>query len=745
MRKTPEPAMPTKVAASYPTSGHATDVTTMATNLAQPPCRAVPTPPDLEDPKLYVNRELSWLHFNARVLEEAEDAENPLLERVKFLSIFSSNLDEFFMIRISGLREQLSGGVLEAPPDGMTTSEQLAAVRQETLRQFTRFSDCYRNDVLEKLKAQGIHVLRYKALQSKQRQLLRGYFSKEIFPALTPLAFDPSHPFPHISNLSLNLAVVGTDPERGECFARVKIPDIFPRLVRVPSEDMVSESDHLGLTESSADNFVWIEEVVAANLTLLFPGITITAAYPFRITRDADFEIEEDEAADLLASIEKQVDNRHFGSVVRLEIDQATPDHIRDILIRNLSLAPYQVYAQDLPLGLSSLMELLRIDRPDLKYPPFLPAVPECLNKNESLFSVIRREDVVLYHPYDSFTPVVDFVREAATDPHVLTIKQTLYRVGSNSPIVEALMEARQNGKQVAVLLELKARFDEENNIEWTRKLEDEGVHVVYGVLGLKTHAKMCLVVRREEGGIRRYVHLGTGNYNPVTSRMYTDVSFFTCDAAMGADVSDLFNSLTGYSRKDAYTKLLVAPQLMRRQILERIEREIQRQKDKGDGYLAFKMNALVDKPCIQALYRASQAGVTIDLQVRSVCGLRPGIPGISDTITVTSVVGRFLEHARLYYFRNGGEEELFLGSADLMPRNLDRRVEILFPIESSQLRKEIVEDLLQVALQDTVKSRQLLSNGHSTRLPLLPGQAPMNSQEWFLGHWSSRHAKGSV
>lgn len=744
MKKTPEPAIPTKAAASSPTGGHATEVTTMATNLAQPPCRAVPTPPDLEDPKLYVNRELSWLQFNARVLEEAEDVENPLLERVKFLSIFSSNLDEFFMIRISGLREQLSGGVLEAPPDGMTTSEQLTAVRQETLRQFTRFSDCYRNDVLEKLKAQGIHVLRYKELQSKQRQLLRGYFSKEIFPALTPLAFDPSHPFPHISNLSLNLAVVGTDLERGECFARVKIPDIFPRLVRVPSEDMVSESDQLGLTESSADNFVWIEEVVAANLNLLFPGITITAAYPFRITRDADFEIEEDEAADLLASIEKQVDNRHFGSAVRLEIDQATPDHIRDIVIRNLSLAPYQVYAQDLPLGLSSLMELLRIDRPDLKYPPFLPAVPECLNKNESLFSVIRREDVVLYHPYDSFTPVVDFVREAATDPHVLTIKQTLYRVGSNSPIVEALMEARQNGKQVAVLLELKARFDEENNIEWTRKLEDEGVHVVYGVLGLKTHAKMCLVVRREEGGIRRYVHLGTGNYNPVTSRMYTDVSFFTCDAAMGADVSDLFNSLTGYSRKDAYTKLLVAPQLMRRQILERIEREIQRQKDKGDGYLAFKMNALVDKPCIQALYRASQAGVTIDLQIRSVCGLRPGIPGISDTITVTSVVGRFLEHARLYYFRNGGEEELFLGSADLMPRNLDRRVEILFPIESSQLRKEIVEDLLQVALRDTVKSRQLLSNGHSTRLPLLPGQAPMNSQEWFLGHWSSRHAKGS-
>lgn len=727
----------------YPTRSDATEVTTMAANPAQ--LNAVSAPPDLDDPKLYLNRELSWLQFNARVLEEAEDSETPLLERVKFLSIFSSNLDEFFMIRISGLREQLSGGVLEAPPDGMTTSEQLAAVRQEVLRQLERFSDCCRNDVLPKLKAQGIHVLRYNELQPKQRQLLRGYFSKEIFPALTPLAFDPAHPFPHISNLSLNLAVVGTDPERGECFARVKIPDVFPRLVRIPSEDMVTESDQLGLTDMAADNFVWLEEIVAANLNLLFPGITILAAYPFRITRDADFEIEEDEAADLLASIEEQVDNRHFGSAVRLEIDQATPEHIRDILIRNLSLAPYQVYTQDLPLGLSSLMELTRIERPDLKYPPFLPVVPEPLNKNESLFSIIRREDVVLYHPYDSFTPVVDFVREAANDPHVLAIKQTLYRVGANSPIVEALMEARQNGKQVAVLLELKARFDEENNIEWTRKLEDEGVHVVYGVLGLKTHAKMCLVVRREEEGIRRYVHLGTGNYNPVTSRMYTDISFFTCNPAMGADVTDLFNSLTGYSRKDAYAKLLVAPQSMRRHILERIEREIQRQQDKGDGYLAFKMNALVDKPCIQALYRASQAGVRIDLQVRGVCGLRPGIPGISETITVTSVVGRFLEHARLYYFRNGGQEELLLGSADLMPRNLDRRVEILFPIELPHLRKRLMEDLFQVALRDNVKARQLLSTGHYTRLRPEPHHAPMNSQEWFLENWNGRHAKDSL
>ena len=698
---------------------------------------AAPTP-DLDDPKLYLNRELSWLQFNARVLEEAEDHGNPLLERVKFLSIFSSNLDEFFMIRVSGLREQLSGGVLEGPPDGMTTSEQLAAVRQESLRQLARFSDCWQNDLLPKLNARDVYVLRYHQLQPKQQQLLRGYFSKEIFPALTPLAFDPSHPFPHISNLSLNLAVEGKDPERGECFARVKIPDIFPRLVRIPNEDMVSETDPFGLPDSGANNFVWIEDVVAANLDLLFPGITILAAYLFRVTRDADFEIEEDEAADLLASIEEQVDNRHFGSVIRLEIDQATPDHIRDILIRNLSLAPYQVYAQDLPLGLSSLMELTRIDRPDLKYPPFVPEIPDFLNKKESLFSVIRRGDVVLYHPYDSFTPVVDFVREAASDPHVLAIKQTLYRVGANSPIVEALMEARVNGKQVAVLLELKARFDEENNIEWARKLEDEGIHVVYGVLGLKTHAKMCLVIRRDEDSIRRYVHLGTGNYNPVTSRMYTDLSFLTCDPTTGADVADLFNSLTGYSRKHSYAKLLVAPQLMREQILERIEREMQRHRDNGDGYLAFKMNALVDTQCIQALYRASKAGVTIDLQIRGVCGLRPGIPGISETITVTSVVGRFLEHARLYYFRNGGQEELFLGSADLMPRNLDRRVELLFPIESPQLRRVLVEDLMHVALHDNVKARTLLPNGEYTRLQPAPERAILNSQDWFLENWKS-------
>lgn len=713
----------------------------MPTSPAPTQVKIAPEPVDLDTPRLYINRELSWLQFNSRVLEEAEDIELPLLERVKYLSIFSSNLDEFFMIRISGLRQQLTGGVLEAPPDGMTPSEQISAVRQELMGQLTRFSRCWQHDLLPKLELSGIHVLRYNQLQPKQRQLLRRYFSREIFPTLTPLAFDPAHPFPHISNLSFNLAVVAKDPERGECFARVKIPNTFPRLLRIPNEDMVTESEQLGLTELAENNFVWLEEVVAANIGLLFPGLKIIAAYPFRITRDADFEVEEDEAADLLETIEEQIDQRHFGSVVRLEIDQSTPDSIREVLVRNLNLAPYQVYTQDLPLGLSNLMELTKIERPDLKFPPFLPAIPDILQKGESLFSTIRREDVLLYHPYDNFMPVVDSLREAASDSNVLAIKQTLYRVGSNSAIVDALMEARQNGKQVAVLFELKARFDEENNIEWARKLEAEGVHVVYGVLGLKTHAKMCLVVRRDEDGIRRYIHLGTGNYNPVTSRMYTDLSFFTCHPAVGADVSDLFNALTGYSRKATYNKLLVAPRMMREQILERINREIVHQQTGLDGRIVFKMNALADKSCIQALYRASQSGVIIDLQIRGVCGLRPGIPGVSDNITVTSIVGRFLEHARMYYFRNGGQDEVFLGSADLMPRNLDGRVEVLFPVESARLRETLLHDLLEIYLRDNVKTRRLCADGRYERLQPGPQVTPLNAQDWMLNH----RGKGSA
>ncbi len=688
---------------------------------------------NLEDPKLYLNRELSWLEFNTRVLEEAEDHSNPLLERIKFLAIFFNNLDEFFMIRISGLREQLSSGVQEASLDGTSPSEQLGKIREVLLNSFRRISQCLQQELLPNLEETGIHILSYEDIKPKQRGLLRRYFRKEIFPALTPLAFDPSHPFPHISNLTLNLAVVANDPDRGECFARIKVPSNFSRLIPIPHEHQVEEDQVLGReNEQEATNFVWLEDIIAANLDLLFPGVAVQAAYFFRITRDADFEIEEDEAGDLLAAIEEQIDLRQYGSVVRLELAQDTPDFIKDILVRNLTLAPYQVYTYDFRLGLSNLMELASIERSDLKYPPLYPSGLGEPGSKESLFSLIKKEDILLHHPYDSFTPVVDFIRQAALDPKVLAIKQTLYRVGSNSPVVSALMEARQNGKQVAVLLELKARFDEENNIEWARKLEDEGVHVVYGVLGLKTHAKVCMVVRRETEGIYRYLHLGTGNYNPTTSRIYTDFSFFTCDKVMGEDVTDLFNALTGYSKKDTYAKLLVAPGGIREQLLARIDREMARQQEHHDGYLVFKMNSMVDKACIQALYRASQAGVKIDLFIRGMCGLRPGIPGLSETISVTSHVGRFLEHSRCFYFRNGGNDELFIGSADLMTRNLDRRVELLFPIENPELRRHIVDNILMPYLKDNTQGRRLESDGSYTRITPKNGDHPFHIQDWF-------------
>ncbi len=695
---------------------------------------------DLDDPYLYINRELSWLQFNWRVLEEALDERHPLLERVKFLAIFATNLDEFFMIRVSGLRRQVTGGVLEIPPDGMTPSEQLAAMHQTLTVHLARQAACWQQDLVPKLQQAGIRFQRYQDLQPQQRAFFQRYFEREVLPILTPLAFDPTHPFPHISNLSFNLAVVVNDPQRGEGFARVTVEDVFPRLVRIPDEDQVGQYEPRGLMEGLTNTFVWMEEIIAAHLPMLFPGVDVVAAYPFRVTRDADLEIEDDEASDLLTAMEEQMGMRQFGSVVRLEVDQTMPDAVRDVLTRNLHVVPSQVYTVDRPLGMADLMELLHMDRPDLKDPPFLPALPQpLLKKTPSIFEVMRRQDLLLYQPYDSFMPVVDFVSAAARDPQVLAIKQTLYRVGENSPIVEALMEAREHHKQVAVLVELKARFDEEHNIAWSRALEQAGVHVVYGVLGLKTHAKMCLVVRREPDGLRRYVHMSTGNYNPATGRIYTDLSYFTCDPALGADVADLFNALTGYSRQETYHKLLVAPITMRQQLLARIARETERQRQHGDGYLAFKMNALVDKACIQALYRASQAGVKIDLQVRGICCLRPGIPGLSDTITVTSIVGRFLEHARIYYFRNGGEEEVWLGSADLMPRNLERRVELLFPVDDPRLRQVIVQDVLHIHLHDNVQARRLLSDGSYERLSAPPDTEGVNAQAWLLHHWKTR------
>ena len=693
---------------------------------------------DLDDPGIFINRELSWLRFNERVLEEAWDESHPLLERVKFLAIFASNLDEFFMVRVSGLRRQLAAGIQEAANDNLNPAEQLMEIRKLLASYLPKQIECWKKDLLPKLGQAGIHVLDYVQLQKKQKELMRKYFEQEIFPILTPLAFDPGHPFPHISNLSLNLAVVVKDPKQGERFARLKIPDSLPRLVPLPEEEQADEVVYSSLIKSKTNSYVWLEQVIAANLDLLFPGLKVGAAFTFRITRDADLEIEEDEASDLLSSIEEGVENRDFGQTVRLEVDAATPERIREILTRNLNIEPYLVYSRENPIGLRDLWELVKIDRPDLKDPVFMPTVPRAIVKGKSLFDCIRERDILLYHPYDSFMPVLDFIREAANDPNVLAIKQTLYRLGPNPPIVEILKDARRNGKQVAVLVELKARFDEENNIAWARALEDEGVHVVYGLIGLKTHAKITLVVRKEQNGIVRYAHLSTGNYNTVTSRIYADIGYFTADKDITTDVSDLFNALTGYSRKEKYRKILVAPKLLRDEFISRIEREIKHHLEKGNGHLAFKMNALVDKQCIRALYRASQAGVKIDLNVRGICCLKPGVPGLSDNIRVTSIVGRFLEHARIYYFRNNGDEEVLLGSADLMPRNLDRRVELLFPVLDSRIKKMVVENILPQHLNDNVKARELLPDGNYQKVIPAKGAEPLNSQQWLIEHRGS-------
>ncbi len=670
---------------------------------------------------LFINRELSWLRFNLRVLEEAFDRRRPLLERVKFLAIFANNLDEFFMIRIAGLYRQLQAGAGNLSQDGLSPWEQLNNLNEELLPVLERSAALWSKALQPALWFKGIRLYHFERLNTAQRRHVRDYFAKAIFPALTPLAFDPGHPFPHISNLSLNLALVVSDPESGaERFARLKVPDTFPRLLPLPAP------------ETAGCELVWLEEVIAANADLLFPGMRLDAVYPFRITRDADLTIEEDEASDLLATVQESVGLRQFGSAIRLEIHHGMPQRIRRLLLENLGLRPEQLYTFRCPLGLSSLMELTKLDRAELKDPPLVQRTPKFLQRPASIFPLIQERDLLLYHPYDSFQPVVELVREAASDPQVLAIKQTLYRVGPNSPIIDALLQARENGKQVAVLVELKARFDEENNINWAQALEQAGVHVVYGLVGLKTHAKMCLVVRREADGIRRYVHLGTGNYNTVTSKVYSDLSFFTCNPLFGADASNLFNALTGYARQPAYHKLILAPLALRDQLIRRIEREIAWHRQEGGGYLAFKMNGLVDPECIKALYRASQAGVRVELQVRSICCLRPGIAGISENIRVSSIVGRFLEHARIYCFGNGGAPEILLGSADLMPRNLDRRVELLFPVEDPVL-KAAVQTILRIHLQDNQQARRLLANGCYERINPSGNDPVINSQQWLV------------
>ena len=646
----------------------------------------------------FLNRELSWLEFDSRVLALAEDPARPLLERVKFVAIYAQNLDEFFQIRVSGLEEQVEAGVAATTPDGMTPHEQLVAIREQVVALQERADSLVLGDLLPALEKERIRVVHWEQLSGEDREFLGRRFRERIFPVLTPLSVDPSHPFPYISNLSLNLAAAIRDPVTGERrFARVKIPPLLPRFTDLPD----------------GERFVPLEQIVAAHLDQLFPGMDIVEVHVFRVSRDADVEVEEDEADDLLAAIETVLQRRQRGATaIRLEIDPTMSEEMRQLLMRELGVDESQVYVGEWLLALGDMWFFPGLDRPDLKDEPWSPVTPGPLQSAEGspdVFEAIRRGDILVHHPYDSFSASVEaFVEQAARDPEVLAIKQTLYRTSSDSPIIHSLVRAAQAGKQVVALVELKARFDELANITFARTLETAGVHVVYGVVGLKTHAKTCLVVRREGAGVRRYAHIGTGNYNPATARLYEDLGLLTADADLGADITDLFNLLTGYSRQREYRKLLVAPVTMRPGLEALIRREIEH----DDGSIVLKMNSLVDAELIDALYEASQAGVRIDLLVRGICCMRPGVPGLSETVRARSIVGRFLEHSRIYRFGSDARGyDYLIGSADWMPRNLDRRVEALTPVEDPGLQMRLAE-ILRVGFDDDELAWELDAEG---------------------------------
>lgn len=680
---------------------------------------------NLNDPQYYINRELSWLEFNNRVLYEACDPRTPLLERLKFLAIFSSNLDEFFMVRVAGLKQQVEATVNLLTTDGRTPQKQLDDIRLHLHPQLKKQNTEFQEVLQPLLRQQGICILDYIELNQQQRNYLDNYFQEQIFPVLTPLAVDPSHPFPHISNLSLNLAVVVKNPDtEEEFFARVKVPQVLPRFLPLPPELR---------TEDNGKTANWsgipLEQAIAHNLESLFPGMSIQEYHPFRITRDVDLELEEDEAEDLLLAIEQELRKRRMGGTpVRLEIRSQTPESIRSRLLQDLGLTENDIYEVDGLLGLRDLMYFLLLPLPDLKDPPRQSVVPSrlqrlkepCINPDvpepedgKDFFSVIREKDLLVHHPYQSFSgTVVRFITSAAHDPNVLAMKMTLYRTSGDSPIVNALIAAAENGKQVSVLVELKARFDEENNIYWARRLERVGVHVVYGLVGLKTHSKIVLVVRREKDKMRRYVHIGTGNYNPKTARLYTDLGLFSCREELGADLTDVFNFLTGYSRQKSYREIIVAPVNMRDRFLELIKREIENVQNGFSGRIVAKMNALVDPQIISALYEASRAGVQIDLIIRGICCLRPGLLNLSHNIRVISIIGRFLEHSRIYYFYNNNQEEIYIGSADWMRRNLDRRVEVITPIKDQEIAKDL-QEILGIMLADNRHAWELQPDGN--------------------------------
>ena len=687
-----------------------------------------------KDPKNFFNRDLSWIEFNRRVLEEALNPELPLLEKIKFISIFLTNLDEFYMIRISGLKEQIAANIIEPSIEGFTPREQIQKIEKTIQPMLKEVLDLWTESIVPELKENGILILEYDDLDDSEKKILTDYFQKEIYPILTPLAFDPGRPFPYISNLSLSLAILVKKPNGESHFARLKIPDIIPRLFQI--DRIIHPSKKINSNGQFKARFIWVEDIIKANLNFLFPGMEIVEAHRFRITRDTDIELQEDEADDLLKVIEEHIRQRRFGRVVRLEVAVMMPEFMLETLMENLLIGREDVHIVEGPLGLSDIIMLYDLPCHQLKAPPFYPIIPKTFEEeDEDIFSIIKQKDILLHHPYHSFNPVISFLKQASVDPEVLAIKQTLYRVGSNSPILKYLIEAAERGKQVAVLVELKARFDEQNNIFWARELEKVGVHVVYGLVGLKTHAKMTLVVRKESDGLKRYVHLSTGNYNVATAKLYTDIGMFTDDEDICADVSDIFNYLTGYSKQTEFRKLIVAPISMREKILVLINREIENVKNGGNGKIVFKLNSLVDPIIISSLYEASNNGVKIDLIIRGICCLVPGVEELSENIRVISIVGRFLEHSRILLFYNNGNEEVYLGSADMMQRNLDRRVEIIFPLQDEKLKNSVIKTVLKIYLKDNVKARKLLPDMTYQIMPPHDGDKKIDSQEWLMNH----------
>jgi polyphosphate kinase len=686
----------------------------------------------LDDPNYLFNREISWLEFNRRVLEEALNDKTPLLERLKFLAIFSTNLDEFFMIRVSGLKEQVAEGVRIKSRDGMTPREQLLAIRERLLPMLSEQMRCLTKEVLPQLSDNKIKIVAFKDLEKDEKKRLEKYFLKNIFPVITPQAVDVSHPFPYVSNLSLNIGLIvepDTDIKHGKLeylfkqnrFVRIKLPPNVPRLIPISGVE---------------NSYTLLGEVIAANVAYLFPNMRPHKCHLFRLTRDADLELREDEAGDILRTMERELHHqRRFSVPVRLEVADTMPDEMIKNLTKSIGVTEDDVYRIEGFLNIPDLMTLYSIDRADLKDKPIRYSIPKPLQRGENVFDTLKKQDILLHHPYTAYSTVTDFIDAAAEDDDVRAIKICLYRAGKDSPIVKSLMKASQNGKQVAALVELKARFDEENNIEWARRLENEGVHVIYGMRGLKTHSKVTLVVRHENNQLRRYVHLATGNYNPTTSRIYTDLGLLTADKEIGEDASDLFNFLTGYSYQTEYRQLMIAPINMREQMIKLIEREIENQKSGKDARIVVKINSLTDDKIIQTLYAASQAGVKTDLIVRGICALRPGIEGVSENIRVISVVGRFLEHSRIFYFANGGEEEIYIGSADWMHRNLDRRVEAIAPINDKKIKNFIKEEILDIYLKDTVNARLLNADGTYQKLDPASKEDPFDSQLYFVGN----------